>query len=514
MMTFVKNLMAKGYLIEPGALKTDIVKNMVGIDEGLLTEIILECNPPKLITETFLTDNISFFIQKLNKYPKERVSQILTCLSKKYLIKEGGGSEKKEIKNFPSSGVDVIEDYETKTKKINVDDFTNYFRNRYNFFKNILQERGLDGLTSIGKIFGNRRNLSIIGLVYNKRYTKNRNLVLEVEDVTGRVNVVVNKEKKELFEKAESVVLDEVIAIKGSGSSEIIFANDIIFPDIGLRELKYAGEEEHAVFIADLHIGSSKFLEENFLKFISWLNGELGNETQKELSKKIKYLFIVGDLTDSVGVYPQQEKELKIKDLYEQYKYAAELLSKIRKDITIIICPGNHDAVRLLEPQPRFDPEIAQEIYKLENVVISTNPSIVNIGKTKDFPGFNVFMYHGRSLDYYMDQVDSLRLANAKMRPDLVLHFLFKKRHLGPTYACTTILPEKDLLALQTIPDIVVTAHVHRSAISTYNGILVISCSCFQSKTPYQEKLGHEPDPCKVCLFNLKTRKINVLDFS
>jgi DNA polymerase II small subunit len=77
------------------------------------------------------------------------------------------------------------------------------------------------------------------------------------------------------------------------------------------------------------------------------------------------------------------------------------------------------------------------------------------------------------------------------------------------------ILPEvDDFLTIRTIPDILVTGHIHRSGILNYNGIVSISCSCWQSKTDYQEKLGHEPDPCKVCLFNLKTRKINVIDFS
>ena len=51
------------------------------------------------------------------------------------------------------------------------------------------------------------------------------------------------------------------------------------------------------------------------------------------------------------------------------------------------------------------------------------------------------------------------------------------------------------------------------SAISYYNNILVISISCWESKTPYQEKMGNNPDFCKVPLFNLKTRNIRILDF-
>jgi DNA polymerase II small subunit len=512
MMSFVQNLIARGYLIEAEVLKNETIKVISDIDDTLLTSLILNLNPPKVITKNFLESSIPLFLDKLKPISGEKSDKIKEYLTNICLPQQ---KVSKSPEFFLSRKVSILEEHNTKAKKIHVEDFIQYFRGRYQFFKSILQDRHLEGLTSIGKIVGNRREISIIGIVYSKRHTKNKNLLIELEDPTGKIAVVFNKDKEELFEKAESIVLDEVIAIKGSGNPEIIFANDVVFPDSGLGELKRAQEDEYAVFTADLHLGSDKFLEPNFIKFISWLNGDVGDETQKELSKKIKYLFIVGDLVDSIGVYPGQEKELKIKDVYEQYRHFAELIEKIRKDITIIICPGNHDAVRLLEPQPKFNPEMASDLYKLENVIITTNPSLVNIGKTEIFQGFGVLMYHGFSLDTFMDEVDSLRKANAKLNPELVNKFLLKKRHLGPTHACTLILPEvDDFLTIRTIPDILVTGHIHRSGILNYNGIVSISCSCWQSKTDYQEKLGHEPDPCKVCLFNLKTRKINVIDFS
>ncbi|MCS7134257.1 MAG: metallophosphoesterase [Candidatus Pacearchaeota archaeon] len=507
-MNVVQELMAKGYLIETNFLKSDILEQLLKLDKDLFFELIFSMNPPKIINKNFFIKTMPLLVEKLKKYQKEETFQIASYFSEKYLKKE----EKKEEVFEESNNLDIIQEYDVKARKIEVEDFVEYFRSRYKFFKNILQER-IENIVSIGKIFGNRRNIFVIGIVYDKKYTKNKNILLELEDLSGKIVAIVNKDKKEVFEKASSVVLDEVIAVKASGNREVLFVEDIIFPDIILKEKKYAKEEEYAIFIADLHIGSNKFLEENFLKFISWINGKIGNERQEEIAKKVKYLFIVGDLVDGVGIYPNQEKELKIKDIYEQYKYCAELLKKIRKDIKIIVCPGNHDAVRLLEPQPKFNQEII-DIFNSENIFFTTNPSLVNIGKTKNFEGFNVLLYHGRSLDYYIDKIDFLRLSNAKLDPALVLEFLLKKRHLGPAHASTNILPVEDALALKKIPDIIVTAHVHRSAVLNYNNILVISCSCFQSRTSYQEKLGHEPDPCKICLFNLKTRKLNILDFS
>ena len=46
------------------------------------------------------------------------------------------------------------------------------------------------------------------------------------------------------------------------------------------------------------------------------------------------------------------------------------------------------------------------------------------------------------------------------------------------------------------------------------NNILLIASSCWQSITPFEEKVGNEPEPCRVPLFNLKTREIKILDFS
>ena len=38
------------------------------------------------------------------------------------------------------------------------------------------------------------------------------------------------------------------------------------------------------------------------------------NETQQDLANDVKYLVIGGDLVDGIGINPNQEKELKIKD--------------------------------------------------------------------------------------------------------------------------------------------------------------------------------------------------------
>ncbi len=515
----IKNLLKEGYLVEPGL--TEILSNE-DLSSVPIVNFILKLNPPKLISKNFFLISIPKIINEISgsDFDEESLlkanNYLLTFIEKDPKIQIKKEEREKLEAKISKQRVFVTEIIEPNVKKIEVKDFVMGFKDRFLTIKNFIQERELNNLTSIGKISSNRHMLSVIGLVSAKRITKNKNLLLTIEDLTGEIKAVIHHDKTELFEKAKDIVLDEVIAIKGAGSNEIIFVNDIIFPDIAAKEKKRSNKEEYAAFTSDIHLGSDKFLEKNFTKFIEWLNGNIGSEKQRGLASKIKYLFIVGDTVDGVGVYPGQEKELKIKDIREQYSRLAEHLGKIRKDVTIIMCPGGlHDAVRIIEPQPKIPKEIAPKLYEIDNLILTTNPSIVKIAQSENFSGFDVLMYHGDSYDYYGDRVDPLRQKNAKLRPDMIIHFLLKKRHLAPTHTSTPYYPGKeDYLVIRKTPDIFVSGHIHKSAISTYNNILTISCSCWQKKTAYQEKFGHEPDPCKVPILNLKTGKVNMLDFS
>src|SRR3989344_617944 len=380
-------------------------------------------------------------------------------------------------------------------KKLEVNDFVKYFRNRYNEISNVRRDRGeLNNLISINKISGNSQSVSIIGMVLNKRVTKNKNLIIELEDLTGKINVLINVNKPELMEKGEEVALDSVIGVKGFGSREILFLNDIIFPDSIITERKKSPFEEFALFTGDLHIGANNFMESNFLKFIKYLNGDVAGTNYDEIMK-IKYLFIVGDLIAGVGIYPGQENDLNIPDVEEQYSKAAELLAKIRGDITIILSPGNHDALRIMQPQPILDEKFAWPIYELKNVMLTGNPSLINIGqKNKDglnFNGFNVLTYHGYSFHYYANNINYLMKQKAAHSPEKIMSYLLKNRHLAPTHSSTLYFPgEVDPLFIKEIPDIFFSGHTHKSALTYYKNILVISSSCWERKTAFQEKMG------------------------
>lgn len=424
-------------------------------------------------------------------------------------------TQKEKIKN---KKVNVISSYQEDSKKRDIQDFVQYFNARYQAIEKLLRTRPeLKNITTINRVVNkrDRESISIIGIVADKKTTKNQNIILTLEDATGTINVLINKNKPEIFNEAKSIVLDEIIGISGVNGQNIVFANKVVWPDVTVKDLKKSPDEAYAIFLSDLHIGSNNFLPDAFNKFLSWINQKVGNEKQKELASKVKYIFIVGDLVDGCGIYPEQDKELLIKDINEQYAECARLLSKIPGGISLILCPGNHDAMRIAEPQPALYQDFAEALYSLPNITSVSNPALVNIHSSEDFAGFDVLLYHGYSFDYFVANVDSIRNKGGYDRADLIMKFLLKRRHLAPTHTSTLYIPtvHEDPLLISKIPDFFITGHIHKSIAANYKNITLVSGSCWQAKTAFQEKVGHNPEPGRVPIVNLKTREIKILKF-
>jgi DNA polymerase II small subunit len=508
----LKFFMEKGFLLDKDMLNffnqledqevaDKILKRMEGTGEKIITKSLIDQNLNKM----------QDLFSSLEDQKKKIVERFFVNFSVKVEIKKEKYVE--EVKEAEKVGevvnnLNIITPTIIPAKKIVVEDFVKNFKNRYTEIKQILQERTeLQNLTPLERIAGQRQNISVIVLVSNKRVTKNKNILLEIEDLTGKGLALINHNKADLFKKAQDLLLDEVIGLKCVGSREMLFVNDIVHPDSAIHEKKRAEKESYALFTSDLHLGSSKFLEENLSRFIDWLNGKINH---KEEVKKIKYLFFTGDNVDGVGIFPGQENQLKIKDIKEQYRKLAGFLSQIRKDIRIIMCPGQHDAVRVAEPQPAIGEDYAPDLHKISNLTLVTNPCYVSLEE-----GFEVLMYHGAGFHGVINDIEALRLVNAHNKPSLVIKELLKRRHLAPTHSSVVYIPgEKDPLFIRRIPDIITTGEMHRSDIDTYNNTLIIANSCWQAQTPYEEKVGNNPDPCKVPMLNLKTREIKILDFS
>lgn len=488
--------------------------NVKNIDSSKKFLILLKNVLNKKFISEELFINQSDEIKKLYLGLEDSQKKDLIFL-KKY-FKENQKENKKESilqKKQEEASVKVLTSYYSQGKSVEIKDFLNYFKTRYEKLKNILEiDPKLTNLVSIGKISsGSREKISVIGMVFNRTITKNKNLILEVEDLTGKIKILISKENEDLYKVAEDIPLDSVLGFNGFGNNEIIFVNEVVFPEVNLLERKNSPVEEYALFISDVHFGSKNFLEKDFEKFINYLNE---NNNLDNYIKKIKYLFIVGDLITGVGNYPDQERDLKISDLEDQFLGIANLLSKIRKDIKIIISPGNHDCVRLMEPQPILDEKYAWPLYELENVIIVENPSIVNIASRGDFKGFEVLLYHGFSFTYYANNIPSLVSEKTMNAPEKIMSYLLKYRLLAPTHGSVQYFPsEKDPFLILNSPDIFVSGHTHKSGVSYFNNVLIISGSSWEGMTPYQEKFGNTPDHCKIPMLNLKTRAVKILDF-
>ena len=370
-----------------------------------------------------------------------------------------------------------------------VENLISYFQSRYEKLAKILQRRPeLKTFQKVSEIEENQSSLSLILMVREIRTTKNGHKLIEFEDDTGSIPILFSNKNEELFKAAEKLVKDEVVGVLADKNGDLAIGNQIIDP--GVTRIQEKEMDFGIVFLSDVHIGSLTFLEDAFNRFIDWINCDFGNEQQREIANDVKYLVIGGDIVDGIGVYPNQDKELAIKDITEQYTEAAKFLGRIRSDVKIIIAPGNHDASRVAEPQPAVPEEYANALYELDNVEFISNPGVVSLD------GINVLIYHGRSFD---DLVMAVKEFTHE-RNDLLMEELLKKRHLAPIYGERTPLASEleDYLVIDEVPDVFHTGHVHINTYRKFNGIHLINSGTFQTQTEFQKIYNIEPTPAEV----------------
>ena len=366
-----------------------------------------------------------------------------------------------------------------------------YFKSRYEKLANILSKRpDLRNYTKINDIDDSQDSLTLILMVREIRTSKNGHKIIEFEDDTGEISVLFSNKNDELFREAETLVRDEVVGVIANKSDDpkFAFGQQIIKP--GVLRVPDKEMDFGIVFLSDVHIGSLTFLEDAFQKFIDWINCEYGDEDQRKVAEDVKYLIIGGDIVDGIGVYPNQDKELAIKDITEQYNEAARFLGNIRSDIKIIIAPGNHDASRVAEPQPAVPEEYAKALYELDNVEFISNPGVVSLD------GINVLIYHGRSFDDLVMAIKDFEYE----RSDVIMKELLQKRHLAPIYGERTPLASEleDYLVIDEVPDIFHTGHIHINSYRRYKGIHMINSGTFQTQTEFQKIYNINPTPAEV----------------
>ncbi len=435
-----------------------------------------------------------------------------------------GGTEKKaprtlEIKAVKGwkpvskeyeSEIEILEDVTgNSTCEGTTQDFVKLFRYRYNVLRKILrnQRREMINTIPINRIKKSLSDVQLVGIVKSVKTTVNGHRLIEIEDETGTATLMALKDHKEVSQLANEVVVDEIIGVVGkiSKNGDLIIVQNIVFPDIKLQHDKNRAEVPVCVaFLSDIHMGSNMFMEDEWNAFLKWINGSLGNSRQKDVASKIKYLILPGDLVDGIGIYPNQEKELSISNIYEQYEALAKQLEFIPDHISVVLQPGNHDAVRPAEPQPTFEKEI-RDLFSGREFIFVGNPCYLSLH------GVEILSYHGQSL---LDFSTNIQYLNYN-EPTEVMKVMLKKRHLAPAYGgYTPLAPEHtDYMIIDKVPDIFVTGHVHISNIDNYRGVTLINASSWQAQTSYQKMLNFIPDSAKLPIVNLKTGNATTMDF-
>ncbi len=378
-------------------------------------------------------------------------------------------------------------------------DFVEIFQDRLSKLSSILSNRVTPyPLNSLKTASGDVRT---IGMISDIKKTTSNHILIELEDTTGVFSILVNN-NSDIFSLTDELLLDEVIGVKGklSPDSDLLFAESIYFPDVPTNfRPKLATRSVQAALLSDIHVGSKHFRSDLWSDFAKWLS--------TPEAEPLEYLLIAGDLVEGVGVYPGQDTDLKIINIYEQYEAFNECLKEIPGHISIIMIPGNHDAVRLAEPQPGFDPEI-RKILSSSKINFTSNPSTVTV------EGVPILLYHGVSLDEIIAETPSPQVSYEQ--PHNAMIQLLKKRHLAPQFGSRTrISPErKDYLTIDKIPSVFHSGHVHKFGCGKYHNVLVINSGCWQSQTDFQKRANITPDVGYAPILDLDTLNLTIRKFS
>ncbi|MEE6210672.1 DNA-directed DNA polymerase II small subunit [Salarchaeum sp. III] len=379
-------------------------------------------------------------------------------------------------------------------------DFVSVFRDRYDRLSSKLRGRVNHRPTNALESMGGGSEAAIVGMVNDIRSTASGHWLIELEDTNGVFPALVMKDR-DIAAHVDELLLDEVIAVEGSLAQDggILFVDSMHFPDVP-RTYKPNTADRHvqAALISDVHVGSQEFADYAWESFARWLH--------TEEAEHVEYLLIAGDMVEGVGVYPDQDDELDIVDIYEQYEAFAEKLKQVPGDMEIVMIPGNHDAVRLAEPQPAFDEEL-RDIMSAHDARITGNPSVVTV------EGVNVLMYHGVSIDEVIAEHPSESVSYED--PHRAMEQLLKKRHVAPQFGGRLrVAPEKeDYLVIDDVPDVFHTGHVHKLGVGTYNNVRLVNSGCWQEQTAFQKSVNIDPDVATAPILDLDTLDVTVRKF-
>ncbi len=385
---------------------------------------------------------------------------------------------------------------ENQTFKNDITDFDSYFKTRFKLLKQMLCNHvNIKPISSKALRFMNDgEQVCLVGIVNEKRTSKKGNSVFEMEDLDGEFKIIISQNSK-LINIEKQIIKDDIIGVVGKNlGNKIIVAEEIEYPCLTNKPMNKSKEDLNLLITSDVHLGSNLFFENMFKNFINWINCRNVSLEEREEINKIKYMIFAGDNVDGVGIYPNQLEELNIIDIYEQYDKFYEYVSQIPEHIQILICPGNHDATRLADPQPKINKKFTKKLYGLKNVHMVGSPF------TAIIEGVNTLTYHGNSMNTFQFQ-----LKIDPKKPELAMEKYLERRCLAPIYGerHISIPDENQTMIIKEEPDIFITGHIHSNGYGKIQNTLTINPGCWQDQTSYQREQGHMPTPGRVPIVKL-----------
>lgn len=422
-------------------------------------------------------------------------------------------------------GLEIMRDVTGKSESTSdVRNFAELFKDRYERLKKIIDTGSNSKQVPLGQVSDYRGDdVFLVGLVQDRRRTKKGDQIVRMEDLSGdpenpaREAIVWISQKKEgLSERVENILPDEVVGFEArvppnldEGRSPLVWGNKMQRPESQKLEKANSppkmsrSEGPLAVLTSDFHVGSTEFLEKPFQRFLNWLGEDEGTSKGRKLAERVEYLLVAGDAVDGGGVYPEQEKELETHDVKKQYEKVAEYLSEVPENVSVILSPGNHDPVRLAEPQPAIPEDIGSSLID-QGITLVGNPCFFKIGKVR------FLIYHGEGFD---DLVSAGIALGYDDMEELMVETM-KRGHLAPVYRnsdgnqAPTAPERRDYLVIDEPVDVFHAGHSHKFGFCERNGTSMVLSGTFQSQTSFQKRKGISPDPGKIVLVNLKTGSI------
>jgi DNA polymerase II small subunit len=426
-------------------------------------------------------------------------------------VRRTGMGARASAKGYDSDVVVIQEITDESRCTGQASDFKNYFEDRLHVLGRLLKQRPeMGGAVKVENVQGfdtrEARVICMVSDVARPQDKRVRGTWLTVEDETGTMRVWLPDEGGFA---SKHVLKDEVIGVvgkvqkpknqyAGKDRGNYIVAQQVVRPELAGPRTPRRSENPLVMACAgDLHVGSSHFLPKPWEKMVSWLKSGEGT------AGNVKYLLMPGDMVDGIGIYPNQDEELEIDDVYLQYERLATMLAEIPDHISLIILPGNHDAQRLSEPQPAL-PNNVRKILGSRPVYVG-NPSYLMVD------GVRVLAYHGRGFDDLAGNLGSI----GYQQPMELMKEMLKRRHMSPIYGGKNQLaPERrDYMVINPVPDIFVTGHVHGAGIEDYKGVVNVNASTLQAQTPFQASHNFNPDPGKVPWVRLDTFEFGMENF-